>query len=157
MNFLKKIKEKLSSDLKYVAIVSISYQFFILLLILVFRKQHFFSSIFSFCIISSIIIFPLLFIIGISRFIELKSKTIINILYLINSLPIVLFSIIFFMTYLISGPFESKENINTYEMEFNVIDKNGKSRKIKGKDIDFLNKENTQTLDSIIKYHVEEK
>lgn len=150
MNIFDKIKHKLSTSIRFVALLSIIFQliflcFFILdisadLGIILFIFFHFF-----------------LIFIGLSRYVELESKkfkeVVFNFFYLINCFPLI-FIVLFVSIYVLEQtnmPIE--ENIDPNQIELKVIDKNNEEKIKSPNELDYDLK-NKKLEDSIIEVKI---
>lgn len=150
MNIFDKIKYKLSTSIKFVALLSLIFQLIIL------------SFIFFGVIEATVFIFIFylfLIVIGISRYVELTSKNlkevVFNLFYLINCFPII-FIVLFVSIYVLEQTnMPNEENIDTNQIELKVIDKNNEERIKSPNEIDYDIK-NKKLEDSIIEVKISE-
>jgi hypothetical protein len=150
MNILEKIKYKLSTSIKFVALLSLIFQ----LIILCFLFFNVFEA-----IVFIYIFYLFSIVIGISRYIELKSKSVkevvFNLFYLINCFPLI-FIVLFFSIYILQqNNMPKEENIETNQIELKVIDKNNEERIKNPNEIDYDIK-NKNLEDSIIEVKISE-
>ena len=150
MNLFDRLKHKLSTSIRFIALLSFIFQLIILSFI-------FFGVIEATVFI--LIFYFLLFFIGISRYIELKSKNfkevVFNLFYLINCFPLI-FIVLFFSIYVLEQKYKPKEeNIDVNEIEFKVIDKNNDEMIKSPNEIKFDIK-NKKLEDSIIEVKITE-
>jgi hypothetical protein len=150
MTILENIKYKLSTSIKFVALLSLIFQ----LIILCFLFFNVFEA-----IIFIYIFYLFSIVIGISRYIELKSKNfkevVFNLFYLINCFPLI-FIVLFFSIYVLEQKYKPKEeNIDVNEIEFKVIDKNNNEMIKSPYEIKF-DKKNKKFEDSIIEVKIAE-
>lgn len=150
MNLFDKIKFKLSTSIKFVALLSLIFQ----LIILCFLFFNVFEA-----IVFIYIFYLFSIVIGISRYIELKSKSVkevvFNLFYLINCFPLI-FIVLFFSIYILQqNNIPKEENIETNQIELKVIDKNNEERIKSPNEINY-NKKNKKLEDSIIEVKINE-
>lgn len=150
MNILEKIKYKLSTSIKFVALLSLIFQ----LIILCFLFFNVFEA-----IVFIYLFYLFSIVIGISRYIELKSKSVkevvFNLFYLINCFPLI-FIVLFFSIYILQqNNMPKEENIETNQIELKVIDKNNEERIKNPNEIDYDIK-NKNLEDSIIEVKISE-
>ena len=148
MNIFDKIKIKLSTSIKFVALLSLIFQLIILCFL--------FFKVFE-AIIFIYIFYLFSIIIGISRYVELKSKNfkevVFNLIYLINCFPLI-FIVLFVLIYLLEQTSMPKEeNIDTNQIELKVIDKNNEERIKSPNELDYDLK-NKKLEDSIIEVKI---
>lgn len=148
MDILDKIKYKLSTSIKFVALLSLIFQ----LIILYFLFLEVFEA-----IIFIYIFYLFSIVIGISRYVELKSKSfkevVFNFFYLINCFPLI-FIVLFVSIYVLEQtnmPIE--ENIDTNQIELKVIDKNNEEKIKSPNELDYDLK-NKKLEDSIIEVKI---
>lgn len=153
MNFYQKFIKELSTSLKFVALLSVTFQILLI-------------SILLFKVCDSDILFPFIVIfyffiivIGFSRYVEVKSKNIkekfLNFFLLLNCFPFIIgVLILLLLSYLALKPEPKPVEIDPQDVRVIVIDKNGNKIE-KGSDeinIDFKNK---KLKDSIIQVKFE--
>lgn len=148
MNLFDRLKHKLSTSIRFVALLSLIFQLIILSFI-------FFGVIEATVFV--LIFYFFLFFIGISRYIELKSKNfkevVFNLFYLINCFPLI-FIVLFFSIYALEQKHKPKEeNIDTNQIELKVIDKNNEEKIKSPNEIDY-DKKNKKLEDSIIEVKI---
>lgn len=148
MDILEKIKYKLSTSIKFVALLSLIFQ----LIILCFLFLEVFEA-----IIFIYIFYLFSIVIGISRYVELKSKSfkevVFNFFYLINCFPLI-FIVLFVSIYVLEQtnmPIE--ENIDPNQIELKVIDKNNEEKIKSPNELDYDLK-NKKLEDSIIEVKI---
>lgn len=150
MNIFDRIKYKLSTSIRFVALLSLILQLIILSFIF-FGKIE--ATVFIF-------IFYLFFIvIGISRYVELTSKNfrevVFNLFYLINCFPLI-FIVLFVSIHVVEQTnMPKEENIDANQIELKVIDKNNEERIKSPNEIDYDIK-NKKLEDSIIEVKISE-
>jgi hypothetical protein len=150
MNLFERIKYKLSTSIKFVALLSLIFQ----LIILCFLFFNVFEA-----IIFIYIFYLFLIVIGISRYVELKSKNfkevVFNFFYLINCFPLI-FIVLFISIYILQQKnMPKEENIDTNQIELKVIDKNNQERIKSPNELDYDLK-NKKLEDSIIEVKINE-
>ena len=148
MDILEKIKYKLSTSIKFVALLSLIFQLIILCFL--------FFKVFE-AIIFIYIFYLFSIVIGISRYVELKSKSfkevVFNFFYLINCFPLI-FIVLFVSIYVLEQtnmPIE--ENIDPNQIELKVIDKNNEEKIKSPNELDYDLK-NKKLEDSIIEVKI---
>ncbi|WP_026725588.1 hypothetical protein [Flavobacterium sasangense] len=150
MNIFDRIKYKLSTSIRFVALLSLILQLIILSFIF-FGKIE--ATVFIF-------IFYLFFIvIGISRYVELTSKNfkevVFNLFYLINCFPLIFIVLFVSIHVLEQTNMPKEENIDANQIELKVIDKNNEERIKSPNEIDYDIK-NKKLEDSIIEVKISE-
>lgn len=150
MNIFDRIKYKLSTSIRFVALLSLILQLIILSFIF-FGKIE--ATVFIF-------IFYLFFIvIGISRYVELTSKNfkevVFNLFYLINCFPLIFIVLFVSIHVLEQTNMPKEENIDANQIELKVIDKNNEERIKTPNEIDYDIK-NKKLEDSIIEVKISE-
>jgi len=150
MNLFESIKYKLSTSIKFVALLSLIFQ----LIILCFLFFNVFEA-----IIFIYIFYLFLIVIGISRYVELKSKNfkevVFNLFYLINCFPFI-FIVLFVSIYVLQQKnMTIEENIDANQIELKVIDKNNEEKIKSPNELDYDLK-NQKLEDSIIGVKINE-
>ena len=148
MNIFDKIKIKLSTSIKFVALLSLIFQLIILCFL--------FFKVFE-AIIFIYIFYLFTIIIGISRYVELKSKNfkevVFNLFYLINCFPLI-FIVLFVSIYVLEQTnMPKEENIDPNQIELEVIDKNNEEKIKSPNELDYDLK-NKKLEDSIIEVKI---
>lgn len=151
MNLFDRIKYKLSTSIKFVALLSLIFQLITLCLL--------FFNVFE-AIVFVFIFYLFLIFIGISRYIELKSKSfkevVFNLFYLINCFPFALFLLsTILLLWANMNTFPSKEQINPDNINYIIIDSNGNEieKNVRNMKFDIKNK---KFEDSIVRVKVSE-
>lgn len=154
MNLFQKFKEKLSTSLKFVALLSIIFQLVVLLFLI---SKIYLEAI----ILCTYLFYFFIIVIGFSRYVEVKSKNIkekiINFFLLLNCFPLiigVLVLTIFFAMQTFPTNTETKE-IDTEDVRFIVRDSNGNEVEKRGDEFKFDVK-NGKIQDSIIQVKIKE-
>ena len=150
MNLFERIKHKLSTSIKFVALLSLIFQ----LIILCFLFFNVFEAIIFFYIF-----YLFLIVIGVSRYVELKSKNfkeiVFNLFYLINCFPFI-FIVLFVSIYVLQQKnMTIEENIDANQIELKVIDKNNEEKIKSPNELDYDLK-NQKLEDSIIGVKINE-
>lgn len=150
MNLLEIIKEKLSTSLKFVALLSIIFQ----LIVLSFLISKIYLDVF---ILFTYLFYLFIIVIGFSRYVEVKSKNIkekiINFFWLLNCFPFVIGLLVLVV---LSLPINSEEvEIDPKNLRVIVIDSNG-NKVEKGSDEIEIDIKNKKIKDSIIQVKFEE-
>lgn len=151
MNYLQIFKKKLSISLKFVAISSIIFQ--LILVAILFSRT---KSDIVFLIV--IFTFPFIIFIGLSRYVEIKSKNIkekfLNLLYFLNCFPILIILLPLTMVLIISIVQENSDNekieLKPNEIKFHFKEKNGKIIEKSGEEVRL--DINSLKKDSVIKF-----
>ena len=148
MNIFDKLKLKLSTSIKFVALLSLIFQLIILCFL--------FFKVFE-AIIFIYIFYLFSIIIGISRYVELKSKNfkevVFNFFYLINCFPL-FFIVLFISIYILQHKnMPVEENIDPNQIELEVIDKNNEEKIKSPNELDYDLK-NKKLEDSIIEVKI---
>ena len=148
MNIFDKLKLKLSTSIKFVALLSLIFQLIILCFL--------FFKVFE-AIIFIYIFYLFSIIIGISRYVELKSKNfkevVFNLIYLINCFPLI-FIVLFVSIYVLEQTnMPKEENIDPNQIELKVIDKNNEEKIKSPNELDYDLK-NKKLEDSIIEVKI---
>lgn len=150
MNIFERIKYKLSTSIRFVALLSLILQLIILSFIF-FGKIE--ATVFIF------IFYLFLIVIGISRYVELTSKNfkevVFNLFYLINCFPLIFIVLFVSIHVLEQTNMPKEENIDANQIEFKVIDKNKEERIKSPNEIDYDIK-NKKLEDSIIEVKISE-
>lgn len=152
MDILEKIKYKLSTSIRFVALISFIFQ----LILLCFFIFKLFSVL---GIILFILFYLLLSVVGLSRYVELKSKNfkevVFNFFYLINCFPLI-FIVLFISIFIFQQRnLPKEENINSDQIELKVIDKNNEEKIKSPNELDY-DMENKKLEDSIIEVKISE-
>lgn len=156
MSIFKKVYHQLETNIKFVALLSIIIQLIAFTLLLTLGIN---SNFVEFFIIFCIFFYPINIIIGLSRYLEIKSKTkkevLLNFFYFINTFPFLTILITSFL-YLITINFKPKEeNINPGDIKFIIVDDKGNEIEKNSEDVNF-NFETNKFNDSIIRVEIEE-
>jgi TRAP-type C4-dicarboxylate transport system permease large subunit len=150
MNIFERIKYKLSTSIRFVALLSLILQLIILSFIF-FGKIE--ATVFIF------IFYLFLIVIGISRYVELTSKNfkevVFNLFYLINCFPLIFIVLFVSIHVLEQTNMPKEENIDANQIELKVIDKNKEERIKSPNEIDYDIK-NKKLEDSIIEVKISE-
>jgi hypothetical protein len=150
MNLLENFKEKLSTSLKFVALLSVMFQLVFILFSI--SKSHL-----DILFLVSILFYSLIIVIGFSRYLEVKSKNIkekvINFFWFLNCFPFVIGLLVLVI---VSLPMNSEpEEIDPKDLRLIVIDSNG-NKVEKGSDEIEIDIKNKKIKDSIIQVKFEE-
>ena len=150
MNILDKIKHKLSTSIRFVALLSLIFQLILMCFFL-----------FNFSVGLGIILFIIYYlfsiVIGFSRYVELKSKDfkeiVFNLFYLINCFPLIFIVLFVSIHVLEQTNMPKEENIDANQIELKVIDKNNEEKIKSPNEIDY-DMENKKLEDSIIEVKI---
>ena len=150
MNILDKIKHKLSTSIRFVALLSLIFQLILMCFFL-----------FNFSVGLGIILFIIYYlfsiVIGFSRYVELKSKNfkeiVFNLFYLINCFPLIFIVLFVSIHVLEQTNMPKEENIDANQIELKVIDKNNEEKIKSPNEIDY-DMENKKLEDSIIEVKI---
>lgn len=150
MDILDKIKHKLSSSIRFVALLSLIFQLMLICFFL-----------FNFSVGLGIILFIIYYlfsiVIGFSRYVELKSKNfkeiVFNLFYLINCFPLIFIVLFVSIHVLEQTNMPKEENIDANQIELKVIDKNNEEKIKSPNEIDY-EMENKKLEDSIIEVKI---
>jgi len=149
MNLFEKFKHQLSTNLKFVALLSIIFQ----LIVLSFLISKIYLDVF---ILFTYLFYLFIIVIGFSRYVEVKSKNIkekiINFFWLLNCFPFIigLLVLVIFSLPMNSEPVE----IDPKDLRVIVIDSNG-NKVEKGSDEIEIDIKNKKIKDSIIQVKFE--
>lgn len=149
MNLLENFKEKLSTSLKFVALLSVMFQLVFILFSI--SKSHL-----DILFLVSILFYSLIIVIGFSRYLEVKSKNIkekvVNFFWFLNCFPFVIGLLVLVI---VSLPMNSEpEEIDPKDLRLIVIDSNG-NKVEKGSDEIEIDIKNKKIKDSIIQVKFE--
>ena len=150
MNILDKIKHKLSTSIRFVALLSLIFQLILMCFFL-----------FNFSVGLGIILFIIYYlfsiVIGFSRYVELKSKNfkeiVFNLFYLINCFPLIFIVLFVSIHVLEQTNMPKEENIDVNQIELKVIYKNNEEKIKSPNEIDY-DMENKKLEDSIIEVKI---
>jgi len=149
MNLFENFKHKLSTSLKFVALLSIIFQ----LIVLSFLISKIYLDVF---ILFTYLFYLFIIVIGFSRYVEVKSKNIkekfINFFWMLNCFPFVIGLLVLVI---FSLPMNSEpEEIDPKDLRVIVIDSNG-NKVEKGSDEIEIDIKNKKINDSIIQVKFE--
>jgi len=150
MNIFEKIKHKLSTSIKFVALLSIIFQF----IGLIFLISKIYLDVF---ILFTYLFYLFIIVIGFSRYVEVKSKNfkekVTNLFWLLNCFPFIVGLIV---AVLLNLPINSEpKEIDSKDVKFIILDKDGNQIEKRGDEMKF-NIKNNKIVDSIIQVKTKE-
>lgn len=150
MDILEKIRYKLSTSIKFVALLSITFQ----LIGLTFLIFKIYLDVF---ILFTYLFYLLIIVIGFSRYVEVKSKNfkekVTNLFWLVNCFPFIIGLIV---AVLLNLPIHSEpKEIDSKDVNFIILDKDGNQIEKRGGEMKF-NIKNNKIVDSIIQVKTKE-